>query len=351
MHGVELFRLQFIRDAMDAGVDVTIVHERSWASIFPQFFGKRTPRLISVPYILRRGPTGFVGALLASRTRADVLLLGDPNNGLIPAIRLLLRSRAADRVLVSAEGEGRERLIKSLPDTPMVVIANNDVVAAPWKARPRTEVHVCYGVADAHLFFPRPASSPPKATIDFVLLAKLPSKFKGVEVAVAAFEALPADVRERARLHLAGYISDPPPVPPGVVCHRWIANADVGVFFREMDVQLVPSLWESFSQSTVQGMLSGLPLVTSDIPTLREKVETGGGYVCQTHEDYVEAMTTLARDAGQRRRMGEVARRTALDRYVLDTGVYLERYFFPKDGRGGEAGVQVRTPARAAAAE
>lgn len=325
IHGVELLRLKFIRDALALGVRVTLPMERSWRDRLPDYLGEMKPALITVPYLFRRGPTGYAAALLTRRRRADALLLGDPETRQIPAIKLLLRAGVARRVVVSAEGENRERLMRELAPWPLIVVANSEFIAAKWRGKFNGELHIHYGVGDAHHFHP-PVSAREKDTVDFVLLAKLPGVSKGEGTAIEAFMRLPEDVRATCRLHLAGYVDPPPPPAPGIVMHRWVANDAVGEFLRGMDVQLVPSTWESFCQSAVQGMLTGLPLITSDIPVLREKLDTGGGIVCRTVDDYAQAMGRLARDASLRRDMGAIARRTALERYVWDSGDFIARF-------------------------
>lgn len=325
IHGVELLRLKFIRDALAQGIDITLPIERSWRARLPEILGDRLPRLIAVPYLLRRGPTGLAAAWLARRCRADTLMLGDPDNRLLPALKVLLRAGVAPRTILSAQGVNRERLMRGLSPWPITVIANSEYVARTWRGRFNGDLHVYYGVADAPLFHP-PEARPAKETIDFVLLAKLPGNSKGEDVAIEAFTRLPDDLRARCRLHLAGYVDPPPPPAPGIVMHRWVKSQSVGEFLRAMDVQLVPSSWESFCQAAVQGMLTGLPLITSDIPVLREKLDTGGGIVCRTVPEYATAMERLARDEAVRRRMGAIARRTALERYTWSSTEFIRRF-------------------------
>lgn len=320
--------MKFIRDAIALGVDVTVVIERSWEKRLDEYLGPRMPRLIRPPYVFSKSITGMIGALMARSERADTLLIGAPDEAVSVSVGMLLRAGVAKRVVVSAEGEAGPEQARAFAGHRMTIVANSNYIADTWRGRFTGDLHVSYGLADSHQFHP-PASPQRKSTVDFVLLAKLPSEAKGADIAIEAFARLPDAVRSRCRLHLAGYVDPPPSPAPGVVTHKWLSSEAVGAFLRTMDVQLVPSRWESFCQAAVQGMLTGLPLITSRISVLTEKVDTGGGITCSTVDEYASAMERLALDEGLRLRMGQAGRATALDRYVYDPTAYLERYFFP----------------------
>jgi glycosyltransferase involved in cell wall biosynthesis len=336
VHGVELGRLLGIRKLIGEGVDVTLVCERDWGRHVRELVGEPQPRIVTVPYMLRRPPTTLIGALRArSLGRFDALLLGDPDVKMLPALRVLFRANLADRVVIAAEGEKRERLIRTLGDLPIHVVANSELVARHWRGRPKGTTDVYYGIVDHERFHP-PMTAREDDLFNVLLLAKLPSPTKNVPMAIEAVSRLPEDVRERTRLHLAGYIEDPPAdLPEFVVAHRWIPRDEAPDLLRRMDVQIVPSKWESFSQAAVQGMLTGLPLVTSEQPVLTEKLDTGGGIACGSAEEYAAALESLARDPEGRRRMGAIARETALERYTWSGRVFLERHLLAGQPAGG----------------
>jgi glycosyltransferase involved in cell wall biosynthesis len=105
-------------------------------------------------------------------------------------------------------------------------------------------------------------------------------------------------------------------------------------FLKRMDVMLAPSrdegvMRETFSQAAVQGMLSGCPLIVSDLAILTEKINEGGGLVAHSPEEMAAAMGRLASDAELRVRMGEKARRVAAARYIWRTDEFVKRYLFP----------------------
>ena len=94
---------------------------------------------------------------------------------------------------------------------------------------------------------------------------------------------------------------------------------------RESDGRLM----ETFSQTTVQGMLTGLPVVHTSIASYVEKFDAGGGIRADTPDEIAAALVRLADDPALRSRLGREARATALARYVWDTDRFLRRYMAP----------------------
>lgn len=54
---------------------------------------------------------------------------------------------------------------------------------------------------------------------------------------------------------------------------------DIPMFLKALDIFCFPSLWEGFSTSLVEAMTSGLPIIASDIPSLREVLDDAGIFV------------------------------------------------------------------------
>lgn len=52
---------------------------------------------------------------------------------------------------------------------------------------------------------------------------------------------------------------------------------DVSLLLKKADVFFIPSLWEGFGIAAVEAMASGLPVVGSDVPGLREVIGTDAG--------------------------------------------------------------------------
>jgi glycosyltransferase involved in cell wall biosynthesis len=75
-------------------------------------------------------------------------------------------------------------------------------------------------------------------------------------------------------------------------------------------------------------MLTALPLITSNLPILTEKLDEGGGLIFKNEEELVQHMIRLAEDSPFRRKLGMEGRRVAQERYVWDTGSFVEKYVY-----------------------
>jgi glycosyltransferase involved in cell wall biosynthesis len=135
-------------------------------------------------------------------------------------------------------------------------------------------------------------------------------------------------------LHLAGFLEPPAFPEQNIIAYKWKPLDEIADFLRQMDVMIVPSrdenvMRETFSQSAVQGMLSGLPLIVSALPVLTEKINNGGGLVFRDSNELTHAMSKLAADSELRRTFGEQGRKTALERYVWSTRVFADEFIKP----------------------
>jgi glycosyltransferase involved in cell wall biosynthesis len=86
---------------------------------------------------------------------------------------------------------------------------------------------------------------------------------------------------------------------------------DVPDLLAAADLFALPSLYEGFPGAAIEAMALGLPVVASNLPTLREVVESGGSGLLvppQDPESLAEAMGCLLHDQDARRRFGERGR-------------------------------------------
>jgi glycosyltransferase involved in cell wall biosynthesis len=93
---------------------------------------------------------------------------------------------------------------------------------------------------------------------------------------------------------------------------------DVPAILAACDIFALPSYSEALPMSVIEAMLTGLPVVASDINGPREQVvagETGLLVAPRLVAPLAAALARLAGDAGLRRRMGEAGRARALALY------------------------------------
>jgi len=333
VHGVELFRLLLMQDLIDRGVRVTAAVDPAWRRAIRERFPNRAerPELICPPRPLYGTVINAVAAAVMARLRRrpfDAVVYGDLRRGLRPAMALAERLGVAKRGLVFAHRTPRKNSAHAIARLRLPVVAVSEHVALGFRDAGIEDVRVEYGLPNADEFHP-PESPVDDGMTRFVLLGRLPNRSKRHREAVEAFQSLPEDVRSRCELHLASFVGEPDVEAPGVITHRWMRIEEVPEFLRRMDVMLAISSNETFSQAIVQGMLTGLPIIATPLPVYTEKLDAGGGIVCQRLGELPHAMEQLARDPDRRRSMGDVGRRTALDRYVWDTDRFIEHHLFP----------------------
>jgi glycosyltransferase involved in cell wall biosynthesis len=99
---------------------------------------------------------------------------------------------------------------------------------------------------------------------------------------------------------------------------------------RTVDVLVNPSLraWsETFCIANVEGMASGVPVVSFGVGGTGEYLQDGVNSVLVNESTSVQALAdavlTLLRDPQRRRRMGEEARRTVVQHFTVDRQIEL----------------------------
>ncbi|MCF8080839.1 MAG: glycosyltransferase [Desulfobacterales bacterium] len=93
---------------------------------------------------------------------------------------------------------------------------------------------------------------------------------------------------------------------------------DTASLMQQLDIFILPSLWEGFGFAMVEAMASALPVVAFDLTSNPEIVEHGrtGLLVAPKQPGALAAaVTTLAKDPALRRKMGEAGRQRAAERF------------------------------------
>ncbi|MEM1439257.1 MAG: TIGR03088 family PEP-CTERM/XrtA system glycosyltransferase [Pseudomonadota bacterium] len=109
----------------------------------------------------------------------------------------------------------------------------------------------------------------------------------------------------------------------GVADSVWITGdrSDVADLMRAMDVFVLPSRNEGVSNTLLEAMASGLPVVATDVGGNRELVEpgvTGELVPCGDDEALGDAISAYLNDTSLRARHGAAARDSVLKRFSLD---------------------------------
>jgi glycosyltransferase involved in cell wall biosynthesis len=96
---------------------------------------------------------------------------------------------------------------------------------------------------------------------------------------------------------------------------------DVPAILATADVFVLSSHWEGNPLSIMEAMAAGKPVIATAVGGVPELVENGVSGILvppRTPDALAEAMILLAREAVLRRKMGEVARQRALERFGVD---------------------------------
>ena len=332
--GVEVFNLNLLRDLSSMGMEVAAAMHFTWLAVAEEWMsGNRVEFLVPPPGFGDLRTALWLTRRLCGRTFSS-LLLAYVANRLVPVLILLRMARVAPMCVLIAHREPTRRNLYVQKLWPSRISAVNRKIAGHFVRMGFPHVSVRYGITNAECFHPTERREH-GGMIDFCVTGHLDSAWKGSDTAVDAFCSLPDDVRCCCRLHLASFHKPPIFDDPNIVVYPWMDFKEMPAFLRRMDVLVVPSrdevvMRETFSQAMVQGMLTGLPCIVSNLPVLEEKLDCGGGVVFRDKFELTAAMAKLAGDAGLRHRMGEEARRTALERYVWNTGDFARDFLMAK---------------------
>jgi glycosyltransferase involved in cell wall biosynthesis len=98
----------------------------------------------------------------------------------------------------------------------------------------------------------------------------------------------------------------------------------VGDFLATGDVFVFPSLYEGMPGAVIEAMAMGLPIVASDIPSVRGVVEPGTNALLvdpSDHDALARAINALLDDPERRHAFGQASRRIYEARFRLDASV------------------------------
>ena len=326
IRGVQVFDLLFVRDLVKLGHNVTLVGEANWRPRFEEHLAGARPTILYTPPLRKPLPC-MLWASLALRGRFDATHLGNPAMGLLPGLSILARRGMLGKLTIQANKAPSERFARWVSKWSPVYPALSKGVCTGSPAWMRDKMHVYYGIVNPEEFYPPPTPLPPEP-VNFILVGKLDNLWKGAPEALDAWSRLDPAVRKRCRLHLVSYPNPPANLPEGVIAHPWRPASDIPPLLRQMHVMLVPSTnnQETFSQAMVQGMLTALPIIVNDLPVLTEKLDAGGGLISRSNEQLAQHITTLANDPALRQSMGQAGRAVALQRYIWDSKVFVNRF-------------------------
>lgn len=333
MRGVEVFNLHLLKDLAGMGYSIIVPCHQTWCETIA---GVSRDGVEAIDCGCAEKPllNGLLAVWRLRHRRFDVLYLGNVANGLIPAVRGLQLLGVVNRCVLVAHREPSKRFVASQKKMPTTVLAVNKVIAGHFIKAGYTKVDVFFGLPDAEVYFPSKDSAE-RPGLDLCVVGYLDNAWKGADTAIQAVRCLSEDIKGSVKLHLVSYKSPPEFKETNIIPYAWMPLDSIPGLLRNMDVMIVPSrdeevMRETFCLAAVQGMLTGLPLIVSDLPVLIEKVENGGGIIFKSVDDLARIIERLHADRALLARLSVEARQIALQQFVWKTEVFVEKYLFPR---------------------
>lgn len=332
LRGVEVFNVYFVRDLIRLNHRVTLIIHPSWQNILKKELPVSENLTILESSKIGGKNLGSLAPLWKIRKHSfDSLFLANVGDGILIPYHFIQLTKLAKRTVLLAHKVPGSFFVKNLRSNTRVVSVNR-TISKPFEEKGFAVTDVYYGILNSDQFYPeeKPVDD---GKIRFGMLGDLDSHWKGSDVAIEAFLKLPPELAEKSELHLAAFNHNPPEIEdPRIVIHQWIDRDRVGDYLRNLDIMLTLSrdlgcMMETFCQTMVQGMLCGLPQISTPLEIFTEKLDAGGGIVAHNTDEVVNAMVELANNPEERSKKGAIAASTAKEHYVWNSEYFLGKYF------------------------
>jgi len=216
------------------------------------------------------------------------------------------------------------------------VVANSPSLVELAETADGGEVRMIPNGVDTDAFFPGPGS--PNGAYEFIFVGRLTEQ-KRLALTLDAFKRL-HDSRREGESFTLSVVGDGPlreslhakadalGIGERVTWHGWVARDVLAKLYRRADCLVQASNIEGMSNTVLEGMASGLPIIASEGPGNRDVVvhESNGILFPVDDLDALHgAMRALSADRAVSRRYGEAARAAAVSRHswAATTDAYL----------------------------
>ena len=228
------------------------------------------------------------------------------------------------------------------------VVANSPSLAALARDADGGSVEMIPNGVDTDAFHPAPRGDDRRFELLFV--GRLTEQ-KRLALVMEAFARLCRESGEREAPRLS-VVGDGPLREPlqaaaarlgiaeRVTWHGWVSRDRLGEIYRAADCYVQASNIEGMSNTVLEAMASGLPVVASDGPGNRDVVVDGGNGLLFPVDDGEALLGAIRRLHGERERaarLGREARSTALSRYSWDATARAYLALFDRSERSTSA--------------
>lgn len=110
-----------------------------------------------------------------------------------------------------------------------------------------------------------------------------------------------------------------PELPSNVQTTGWLSAQDLTAFYESADALVVPSRWEGFGLTAVEGMRAGLPVIATRVGGLAEVVDHGvTGLLVEPGSSAALVAAIRGTGTGSLRSMGAAGRQRFIEHFTLD---------------------------------
>ncbi len=205
----------------------------------------------------------------------------------------------AERVITVSEDE-KQRILQKFPKVKAecIQVVYNGINEIFQMAIPERQKYVRSRYQLPRMYLLGLGSTNPKKNLSGLIEAFLPLADRFPEVSLVLLytsealleAALGSHTRLRSR----------------IIALEQVAHEDVPALYQLASVLVYPSLRESFSAPALEALAAGVPLVASDLPSLREVIGSAARYIQpQTPDSITQAVTELLLDETLRRQLVE----------------------------------------------
>jgi glycosyltransferase involved in cell wall biosynthesis len=205
------------------------------------------------------------------------------------------------------------------------IIANSEGLATTSRMADPFPVAIVPNGVDCAVFHPADRRPEPAGArrLRLLFVGRLHPE-KNLGVVLSQFAALPASIRDRIELHVAGdgsqraelkLLAEKLGLAAQIQWLGWQAKPGLPTLYRGADALVNPSQYEGMSNVVLEAMASGLPVFASDVPGNRAVVlpgRTGILFPLQKPAQLGSALAGLVTDPAWGRALGEAGRERAL---------------------------------------
>lgn len=255
---------------------------------------------------------GILPDMFARRIDVVHFLDGEHTGSLVPKCARLSRVTGAKTVATFHQPPS---IAKDVIDTKVLRWFDHIVLVSPSQIPffmpyvPRNRLHVLLHGVDADFFFPKPAATEcgPLRCITVGHWLRDYDAFKDVAAALQGETNISFDVVSNRKLGIENL--------PNVRVHANITDDQLAALYRSADVLFLPLVDSTANNALLEGMASGLAVVTTDMESTRAYLPNGEAILVKGNERraFIAALRELQSNAEMRRERSHRARQRALE--------------------------------------